>query len=190
MSATDLPVSGAGVNGSGASLYAMDSMAKRCRRADSDGLLVVAMQDAGAFAEDIDGTGARAAFAEDVGVEDGLRGAFEVVAGDLLDEARDVDVRGAGGGAGRVEAVEAAIGFGHGGRVDRRADEGPESAQQSPENSGTARRRSTAHSSDRSCTPLPAAELEEVSLPGSCGLQIQVLPHPGGLEVTIMHHLC
>ena len=85
--------------------------------ADGDGLLVVAMQNAGTFAKDIHGTGARAALAENVGIEDGLGGAFEVVGGDLLDEARDVDVRGASSGTGCVEAVEATIGFSHSRRL-------------------------------------------------------------------------
>ena len=85
--------------------------------ADFDGLLVVAMIDAGAFAEDVHRADAGAAGAEDVGVEDGERGAAKIVLGDFLDEARNVDVRGAGGGAGGVEAVEAAVGFGKRGLV-------------------------------------------------------------------------
>ena len=82
--------------------------------ADFDGLLVVAMHHAGAFAEDVHGADARAAQAEDVGVENGLGGAAQVAGRDLLDEARHVDVGGAGRGARGIEAVEAAIGF-HGG---------------------------------------------------------------------------
>ena len=79
--------------------------------ADFDRLLVVAMHHAGAFAQHVHRTDARAAQAQNIGVENGLRRAAQIAAGDLLDEARDVDVGGAGGGAGRVEAVEAAVGF-------------------------------------------------------------------------------
>ena len=67
------------------------------------------MEDAGAFAEYVDGADARATGAEDVGVEDAEGGAAQVAGGDALDEAGDIDVCGAGGGAGRVEAVEAAV---------------------------------------------------------------------------------
>jgi hypothetical protein len=83
--------------------------------ADFDGLLVVAMIDAGTFAENIHGTDARATGAENVGVEDGKRGAAEIALGDLFDEARNVNVGGTGRGAGSVEAVEAPVGFGEGG---------------------------------------------------------------------------
>ncbi len=82
--------------------------------ADFDGLLVVAMHHAGAFAEHVHGADARAAQAEDVGIENGLGGAAQVAGRDLLDEARHVDVGGAGRGAGGIEAIEAAVGF-HGG---------------------------------------------------------------------------
>ena len=79
--------------------------------ADLDGLLVVAMHDAGAFAQHFDGADAGTTGAQDVGIENGVRRAAQVAGGDFLDEARHVDVGGAGGGAGRIEAVEAAIGF-------------------------------------------------------------------------------
>ncbi len=156
--------------------------------ADRDGLLVVAMQHAGAFAEDIDGAGAGAALAENVGFEDGARGAFEVVAGDLLDEARDVDVGGAGGGAGRIEAVEAAVGFRNGAvrsnggcRSGKRAAISGDCGDCSKNVSGLLK---------ASCTPVPAVR------PGRChaaaALPVsasQSSPHHRGLEVTIMHHL-
>ena len=88
-----------------------------------NGLLVVAMVDAGAFAEDVNGADAGATRAENVGFKNSLRGTGEISLRDLLDEARNVDVRGASGGAGRVEAVEAAVGFDKGflrseGRMD------------------------------------------------------------------------
>jgi len=68
-----------------------------------------------AFAEDIHGADSRTTQAQNVGIEDGGGGASEVAGRDLFDEARHVDVSGAGGGAGRIETEEAAIGFGHGG---------------------------------------------------------------------------
>jgi hypothetical protein len=82
--------------------------------ADFDGLLVVAMHDAGAFAKDIYGTGAGAAGTEDVRFKDGFGRTFEVIRGDLLDEFWDVDVRWAGLHAGSVEAVKTAMSFGDG----------------------------------------------------------------------------
>ena len=81
---------------------------------DFDGLLVVAVHHAGAFAEDVYGAGARATGAENVGVEDRFRGTFKIAGGNLLDELGHVDVRGASGHAGSVEAVETAMGFGDG----------------------------------------------------------------------------
>src|SRR5258708_5207029 len=85
--------------------------------ADFDGLLVVAVHHATAFAEDIYGADSRTAQAQDVGVEDGLGAAAQIAAGDLFDEARNVDVRGAGCRARGVETEEAAVGFGERGLV-------------------------------------------------------------------------
>ena len=79
--------------------------------ADLDGLLVVAMHHAGAFAKDVHGTHAGATEAEDVGIENGLGGAAQISGGDLLDEARHVDVGGAGRGTRSVETVQAAVGL-------------------------------------------------------------------------------
>src|SRR6516165_1852172 len=79
--------------------------------ANLDGLLVVAMVDAGPFAQDVHRTDTGTAGAEDVGVQDGKGRAAQIALRDFLDEARDVDMGGAGSGAGGVEAVEAAIGF-------------------------------------------------------------------------------
>jgi len=56
--------------------------------------------------------GAGTAPAEDVGLEDRPRGAERIVVEDLPDEPRDVDVRGTGARAGRVEAKQAAAGLG------------------------------------------------------------------------------
>ena len=69
------------------------------------------MHHAGAFAEHIHGAGARATAAQNIGVENAQRRAAQVAGGDALDEARHIDMRGTGDGAGRVEAVEAAIGL-------------------------------------------------------------------------------
>ena len=77
-----------------------------------NGLLVVAVHHAGAFAQDLDRAGAGAAGAEDVGVQDGAGRSSQVAAGDLLDKPRDIDMRGASRGAGCIEAVEAPVGFG------------------------------------------------------------------------------
>lgn len=93
------------------------------KAADLDGLFGVVMEDAGAFTENLDGTGAGATGAEDVGIEDGACGAFEIACGDLFNEAGDVNVGGAGGGAGGVEAKEAAVGFyGRGWGIEGRPD--------------------------------------------------------------------
>ena len=113
MSATERPVSAAGVKGSGAPLAWSESMAKRCSRADLNRLLVVAVHHARAFAQHLDRAGARAAGAQNIGVENGAGRAGKIAAGDLLDEARNIDVRGAGGGAGRIEAVQASVRLGH-----------------------------------------------------------------------------
>jgi hypothetical protein len=93
------------------------------KAANLNGLFVVAMIDAGAFAKDIHGTDTRATGAENIGVEDGERGAGEVSLRDFLDETRNVNVRGAGGGAGSVEAVETAVGFDESGLgIERRME--------------------------------------------------------------------
>ena len=79
---------------------------------DLNGLFVVAVHHAGAFAQDLDRASAGAAGAKDVGVQDGAGGSGQVAAGDLLDKTGNIDMRGASRGAGRIEAVEAPIGFG------------------------------------------------------------------------------
>ena len=78
---------------------------------DLDGRAVVAVHDAGAFAEHFNGTDTGTAAGEDVGFQDFAGGAAQVAGGDALDEAGDVNVGGAGGHAWGVEAVEAAVGF-------------------------------------------------------------------------------
>ena len=72
-----------------------------------------------------------AASAKNVGVEDAESRAAQVAGADALDEARYIDVRWAGAGAGRVEAVEATIRFNDGGlRLERRFDIAEALAQQ------------------------------------------------------------
>ena len=85
--------------------------------ADLNGLLVVAVQHAGALAQHLHRAGSGTAQAKNVGVKNCLRGAFEIVVRDLLDEARHVDMRGAGLRTRRVEAKQAAVGFSERGRT-------------------------------------------------------------------------
>ena len=83
--------------------------------ADLDGLLVVAMHHAGAFAEHFHRADARAAAAEDIGIENASAPSRADCPCDSLDEAGHVDVGGTGGGAGRVKTIEAAVGLNDGG---------------------------------------------------------------------------
>jgi hypothetical protein len=80
---------------------------------DGDGLALVTVHDAGTFAENFNGTDACATAGEDVGVQYLACCAAQVAARDALDETGDVNVRRAGGSAGRVKAVEAAMSFKH-----------------------------------------------------------------------------
>ena len=105
-------------------------MAWRCRRPISMGCSIVAMHDARAFAQNIHRTHAGATGAQNIRVKNGESGAAQIAAGDFLDEARDVDVGGARGGAGRVETVEAAIRFRERGLgIERRMDFGEPSRE-------------------------------------------------------------
>jgi hypothetical protein len=79
--------------------------------ADLDGLLVAVVEHAGAFAEHRGRAHAGAGGAEDVGGQDGFRGAGRVAEGDFFDERRDVDAGRARHDARRVEAIEAAAGL-------------------------------------------------------------------------------
>src|SRR5206468_10681640 len=74
---------------------------------DLDRLLVTVVQDARPLAQHFDGTCPRARMPERVRVENHACRAAQIAAGDLLDEGRDVDVRGAGDRAGCVVTVEA-----------------------------------------------------------------------------------
>src|ERR1700722_15853446 len=79
--------------------------------ANLDWLLVVAVQHAGAFAQDLNRADPGTACAQDIGVEDGSGGAGKIAAGDLLDKSWDIDMRGACCGAGCIEAEEASVGL-------------------------------------------------------------------------------
>ena len=79
--------------------------------ADFDGLFFLLVHHAGAFAEYFGGAHAAATVSEDIGFENHARGAAQIVRRDFLDERRDVNVRGASDGAGRVKAEKAARGF-------------------------------------------------------------------------------
>src|SRR5271166_6515242 len=68
-----------------------------------DWLAVVAMHNAGTFAQHFNGTGTRTTSAQNVGVENAKRRAAQVAGGDALDESRHINVRGTCGGAGGVE---------------------------------------------------------------------------------------
>ena len=78
---------------------------------DLDGPLIVAVHHACAFAQHVHRAHPRAAQPQNIRVQDGHGRAARIAAGDLLDEAGNIDVRGAGVGARRIEAVEAAVGF-------------------------------------------------------------------------------
>ena len=78
--------------------------------ADHDGLVFRA-QHAGAFAQFLHRTDARAGRAQQIRFENRPRRADQIVRSDLLDEARNVDVRRAGVRAGRVVAEQAAVGL-------------------------------------------------------------------------------
>src|ERR1700760_4394076 len=68
-----------------------------------DRVAIVSVHDAGAFAEHFDRAGPRTTAPQYIGVENAQRRTAQVAGGDALDEARDIDVRGTGRGAGRVK---------------------------------------------------------------------------------------
>ncbi len=79
--------------------------------ANFDRLFFLLVHHAGAFAENFGGANAAAAVSEDIGFENYAGGAAQIVGGDFFYEGGDVNVRGAGDGAGRVKAEKAAGGF-------------------------------------------------------------------------------
>ena len=90
------------------------------QQADLDRLVLVRVAHARVFAQHFGRTDARAHAAEHVRFEDGLRRAAQVVVGDAADERRHVDAGRAGGDAGRVVAVVAAIRLDQGLRLRQR----------------------------------------------------------------------
>ena len=76
-----------------------------------DRLLIEAVHHAGAFAQNLHRAGAGAACAQNIGVENGAGGPRKIAAGDLLNKARNIDMRRTCAGAGRIEAEEATIGL-------------------------------------------------------------------------------
>ena len=79
--------------------------------ADLDGLAVEAVVDTGSHAELLHRADPRRGDAHHVGGKDGVGAAAQVSSGDFFDEAGAVNAGGAGGDAGRIEAVEAAVGL-------------------------------------------------------------------------------
>ena len=95
------------------------------QRADRDGLRILVVAHACAFAQDLGRTHAGTHPAERIRRQDVGRGALQVAVADLADEARDVDLRRAGLHARRVVAVVAAAGGGRrGSRIEQRRDVG------------------------------------------------------------------
>ena len=177
MRATARPVSGAGVKGSGSAARVERVHGEALEARDLDRLLVEAVHHAGAFAQDFHRAGAGTAGAQDVGVEDGARGAGKIAAGDFLDEAGNVDVGGAGGGAGGIEAVETTIGFGYRCLPVEAADADRRNAQKSPDGRGPAAKRTFGHSCGR--FPLSASLVVRAWKPSLCtirGQDTQTLP--------------
>ena len=99
------------VNSCDRSLSITASTAWRCSRPISTGLPSCVVRTQACFAQHLGRADARAHAAQRVGFEDGARRAAQVAVGDAADEGRHVDAGRAGGDAGRVEAVQAALGF-------------------------------------------------------------------------------
>ena len=88
---------------------------------DLDGLPVVPLHHAVAFAQHVHRAHSRATQSENVGIENGQRGAAQIAARYLLDKARHIDMRRARRRARRVETEQAAVGLGQSGlRIERR----------------------------------------------------------------------
>ncbi len=72
---------------------------------------MIGPQNAGSFAKLLNGADSRAGRAEEVGFENRLSRAQQILVRDPLDKRRDIDVGGARVNAGRVVAIEAPVGF-------------------------------------------------------------------------------
>ena len=81
---------------------------------DGNGLFIDVVEHACAFAEDIDRADARTTEPENIGIDDGFGRAEQVAGSDFLDEPRNIDVRGTGSRARRIETEQAAVGFSDG----------------------------------------------------------------------------
>ena len=79
--------------------------------ADLNRLLALFVHHAGAFAKHFGGAHAPAAFAQNIRGKNHARGAAQIAGRNFLDERGNVDMRGAGNRARRVEAVKAPRGF-------------------------------------------------------------------------------
>ena len=76
---------------------------------DLNRLLVVPMHHARAFAQHLHRTGPRTTRTKNIRIENRARRAGQIAAGDLLDEARHINMRRTSNRARRIEAVEATI---------------------------------------------------------------------------------
>ena len=96
-----------------------------------DRRVVVAMHHACAFAEHFHRAGLRTACAKNIRIQNPQCRTAQIPGADALDKARNVDMRGAGAGAGRVKAIQATIGFNDCSlRLQRRLDVAEPLAQQ------------------------------------------------------------
>ena len=82
--------------------------------ANGDGRVGLGVAHAGLFAQHLGGADPGAHAAQRVGFQNRACRTPQIAVGNALDEAGHVDVGGAGGLAGRIKAVQAALGFEHG----------------------------------------------------------------------------
>ncbi len=98
----------------GSSNFGMNTMVARIihgvalEAANRNGLMF-RTQDTGSFTQLLYRADPRAGRAQQIGRKDGLRRAFQIAGSDLLDEARNVNMRRARVGAGGVEAVQTPV---------------------------------------------------------------------------------
>ena len=74
---------------------------------------IIAMHDARAFAQHLYRANARTAPRQHIRFENATRRTAQIAAGNPLDEPRNINVRGAGNHAGRIEAIETSVRFNH-----------------------------------------------------------------------------
>src|SRR5579872_374301 len=115
---------------------------------DLDGRLVIAVHNAGAFAQHVDRTYARTAKAKNIRIQNRHCRAAQVPGGYLLNEARHIDMGGASRHARRVVAKQAAVCFHHCLLArERRVNIGKSSSQLA----GTQRRNDVFHTAAMAC---------------------------------------